>query len=164
MQSTTRAHAEAAARLRLAITRINRQLRQQTVGDLTLSQWSALVTMEEHGSMRIGDLADREGVSAPTATRLVASLEEKGLLERTPDPTDRRSSYVDISASGREKLNWVRQVRTAKLAQRLATLADEDVQRLLDVLPLLEALVADEPGPPVDPGGGSRDDVDQFVQ
>jgi DNA-binding MarR family transcriptional regulator len=144
VETTTGVHAEAAARLRVAITRLQRQLRQQTVGELTLSQWSALVTVEMHGPMRIGDLADREGVSAPTATRLVASLEEHGLLERQTDSADRRSSYVTVSASGRDQLEWARQARTAKLAQRLATLSDADVARLLDVLPLLEALAADE--------------------
>ena len=144
MESPSLAHADAAARLRIAITRINRALRQQSVGELTLSQWSALVTIETHGPMRIGDLSEYEGVSAPTATRLVASLEEKDLVERTPDATDRRSSYVSIADRGRQELEWARQVRTAKLAQRLSTLPEADVRRLLDVLPLLEALVSDE--------------------
>lgn len=144
MTTPTLRHADAAARLRVAITRLNRQLRQQTVGDLTLSQWSALVTVEMHGPMRIGDLAEREGVSAPTATRLVASLEDGGLLERATDDTDRRSSFVSVSAAGREKLDWARKARTAKLAQRLSQLDTVDVERLLAVLPLLEALAGDE--------------------
>jgi DNA-binding MarR family transcriptional regulator len=144
MESTTSLHAEAAARLRVAITRLQRQLRQQTVGDLTLSQWSALVTVEMHGPMRIGDLAEREGVSAPTATRLVASLEEAGLLSRETDSTDRRSSYVSVTSSGVEQLDWARKVRTAKLAQRLSRLDDRDIHRLLDVIPLLEELAADD--------------------
>lgn len=144
MESTTALHAEAAARLRVAITRLQRQLRQQTVGDLTLSQWSALVTVEMHGPMRIGDLAEREGVSAPTATRLVASLEERGLLSRETDSADRRSSYVSVTAAGVEQLDWARKVRTAKLAQRLATLSDSDIHRLLDVIPLLESLAAED--------------------
>jgi DNA-binding MarR family transcriptional regulator len=144
VETTTGVHAEAAARLRVAITRLQRQLRQQALGALTLSQWSALVTVETHGPMRIGDLADREGVSAPTATRLVASLEEHRLLERETDSNDRRSSYVTVTDAGRQQLEWARQVRTAKLAQRLSTLSDADVRRLLDVLPLLEALAADD--------------------
>jgi DNA-binding MarR family transcriptional regulator len=144
MESTTALHAEAAARLRVAITRLQRQLRQQTVGALTLSQWSALVTVEMHGPMRIGDLAEREGVSAPTATRLVASLEEGGLLSRETDSTDRRSSYVSVTSAGVEQLEWARKVRTAKLAQRLATLDEDDIHRLLAVLPLLEALAAED--------------------
>ena len=144
MESTTLAHAEAAARLRVAITRLQRQMRQQSVGDLTLSQWSALVTIEMHAPLRIGDLAEREGVSAPTATRLVASLEERGLVARETDVADRRSSYVSVTPAGTEQLEWARRVRTAKLAQRLATLTDDEVNRVLEVLPLLEALAADD--------------------
>lgn len=144
MESTTALHAEAAARLRVAITRLQRQLRHQSVGDLTLSQWSALVTIELHGPMRIGDLADREAVSAPTATRLVAMLEESGLVERETDANDRRSSYVSVTVAGKEQLDWARKVRTAKLAQRLSTLDDSDIHRLLDVLPLLERLAAED--------------------
>lgn len=144
MESTTLAHAEAAARLRVAITRLQRQMRQQSVGDLTLSQWSALVTVEAHAPLRIGDLAEREGVSAPTATRLVASLEARGLVARATDVADRRSSYVSVTAAGAEQLDWARRVRTAKLAQRLSTLTDDEVRRVLDVLPLLEALAAED--------------------
>ena len=144
MDEPTLQHADAAARLRVAITRLNRQLRQQTVGDLTLSQWSALISVELHGPLRIGDIADRENVSAPTATRLTASLEERGLVERETDSTDRRSSYVNITERGREQLEWARRVTTAKLAQRLAALSDADVQQLLDVIPLLEALTVEE--------------------
>ncbi|HET6910932.1 MAG TPA: MarR family transcriptional regulator [Mycobacteriales bacterium] len=144
MSTTTLAHADAAARLRLAIARLSRQLRQQNVGDLTLSQWSALVTVELHGRLRIGDIADREGVSAPTATRLVASLEERGLLQRETDASDRRSSHVFITDAGRGQLEEFRQASTAKLARRLSVLAQSDVSRLLDVLPLLEELAAED--------------------
>jgi DNA-binding MarR family transcriptional regulator len=141
--AATVAHAEAAARLRIAITRLNRALRQQSVGGLTLSQWSALVTVEGSEPLRIGDLADKEGVSAPTATRLVASLEEHGLVTREVG-ADRRSAYVSLTDAGREHLEWARQVRTAQLVQKLSRLDDADVARLLDVLPLLEALAGDD--------------------
>src|SRR3984957_5465273 len=99
MTSTAKpvAYAETAARLRIAVARLARQLRQHSPGGLTPSQWSALVSVEENASLRIGDLADREGVSAPTATRLVASLEEQGLLSRTTDPADRRTAYVALT-------------------------------------------------------------------
>ena len=144
MEATTLLHAEAAARLRVAITRLQRQMRQHSVGELTLSQWSALVTVEMYAPLRIGDLAEREGVSAPTATRLVASLEERGLLTRETDTADRRSSYVSVTPEGIEQLEWARRVRTAKLAQRLSTLTDDEVRRVLDILPLLERLAADD--------------------
>lgn len=141
MTSTTLAHADAAARLRVAIVRVSRHLRQTTAGDLTLSQWSALGTVETRGPIRIGDLAEREGVSAATATRLVALLEERRLVQREADEVDRRSWRVSLTPSGRAKLEWARRLRTERLAQRLATLPSVDVQRLLDALPVLESLV-----------------------
>lgn len=133
-------YAETAARLRIAIARLARQLRQQSPGGLSLSQWSALVAVEDGGPLRIGDLADREGVSAPTATRLVASLEEAGLLARTTDPADRRTAYVALTDAGRDKLDWARGVRTATLARRLSELPEADVRRLIELIPLLESL------------------------
>jgi DNA-binding MarR family transcriptional regulator len=137
-------HAETAARLRIVIARLARQMRQQSPGGLSLSQWSALATVEEHEPLRIGDLADREAVSAPTATRLVASLEEGGLLSRTSDPADRRTAYVALTAAGRERLEWARNVRTARLVQRLSAMPREEVQKIIDLLPLLESLLGDD--------------------
>jgi DNA-binding MarR family transcriptional regulator len=138
------AYAETAARLRVAVARLARQLRQHSPGGLTPSQWSALVTVEDNQPLRIGDLADREGVSAPTATRLVASLEDAGLLTRTTDPADRRTAYVALTVAAVDKLEWARGVRTASLAQRLSAMPEEDVRRLVELLPLLESFLISE--------------------
>lgn len=138
--TVTRTHAETAARLRTAIARLNRRLRQQTVGELTLSQWSALVAVETGGPMRIGDLAEHEHVSAPTATRLVASLEAEGLVRREVDDVDRRATVVSLAEAGRQALAELRRKRTEALAGRLAALSPADLDRLLDALPLLEDL------------------------
>jgi DNA-binding MarR family transcriptional regulator len=137
-------YGEAAARLRIAVARLARQLRQNSPGGLTLSQWSALVSVEENEPLRIGDLADYESVSAPTATRLVASLEDAGLLSRTTDPADRRTAYVALTEAGREKLEWAREVRTASLTHRLSEMPDDDVRRLIELLPLLESFLSSE--------------------
>ncbi len=144
MTSEPLAYAETAARLRVAVARLARQLRQHSPGGLTPSQWSALLTVEDNRSLRIGDLAEREGVSAPTATRLVASLEEAGLLTRTTDPADRRTAYVALTPAGHEKMEWARNVRTASLAQRLSAMPEADVRRLVELLPLLESFVVSE--------------------
>jgi DNA-binding MarR family transcriptional regulator len=138
--TVTRTHAEAAARLRTAIARLNRRLRQETVGELTLSQWSALVAVEGGGRMRIGDLAEHEHVSAPTATRLVASLEAEGLVQREVDDADRRATVVSLAEPGRQALAELRRKRTEALAARLAALTPADLERLVDALPLLEEL------------------------
>jgi DNA-binding MarR family transcriptional regulator len=138
---TQLAYGETAARLRIAVARLARQLRQSSPGGLSPSQWAALATVEERESVRIGDLADAEGVSAPTATRLVASLEDAGLLSRTTDPADRRTAYVALTDQGRSKLEWARSVRTASLAHRLSEMPAADVRRLVELLPLLESFL-----------------------
>jgi DNA-binding MarR family transcriptional regulator len=138
------AYGETAARLRVAVARLARQLRQHSPGGLSPSQWSAMVMVEDNESLRIGDLAEREGVSAPTATRLVASLEEAGLLSRTTNPDDRRTAYVALTSAGREKLDWARSVRTASLAERLSAMPDADVRKLMELLPLLESFLTQD--------------------
>lgn len=142
--TTTLIHADAASRLRFVVARLARQLRAQSPGELTLTQWSALGSIEAHEPIRIGDLAEREGVSAATATRVVAALEDNGLVARISDELDRRSWRVSLTAAGREQLAWLRKVRTARLAQRIAGLDPSDVRRLVDLLPVLEQLVDDE--------------------
>lgn len=137
-------HAETAARLRVAIARLARQLRQHSPGGLTPSQWSALATVEQFGPLRIGDLAEREGVTAPTATRVVASLEEAGLLSRASDPADRRTSYIALTDEARTKLEETRRVQSTELVQRLSGMPAGDVQRLVDLLPILESLLAED--------------------
>jgi len=136
----TRTHAELATRLRIAIARLSRQLRQETVGTLTLSQWSALAAIETAGSMRIGDLAEHEHVSPPTATRLVASLEDAGLISREVNNEDRRSARVALAEPGRRALAELRRKRTEALAARLAGWSAGDLEVLTEALPLFERL------------------------
>jgi DNA-binding MarR family transcriptional regulator len=138
---------ETIARLRLAISRIGRRMRVHGGVGPTSSQVSALATVEKYGPLRIGDLAYREGVAAPTMTRVVAALDQLGYLERKPDPDDRRSSQVGISAAGRDLLETLRRDRTAYLANRVATLTESERAQLVTALPILEALAADETSP-----------------
>jgi DNA-binding MarR family transcriptional regulator len=137
-------HAETAARLRVAVARLARQLRQNSPGGLTPSQWSALAMVDAHGPLRIGDLAEREGVSAPTATRVVASLEEVGLLSRATDPADRRTSYIALTDEGRAKLESTRRSQSTELVQRLSAMPQQDVRRLVELLPILESLLTED--------------------
>ncbi len=135
---------ETIARLRLAINRIGRRMRVHGGVGPTSSQVSALATVEKFGPLRIGDLACREGVAAPTMTRVVAALDQLGYLERKPDPDDRRSSRVGISAAGHDLLESLRRDRTAYLANRVAGLTDSQRAQLVTALPVLEALAAEE--------------------
>ena len=107
------------ARLRVAVARLNRQLRQQS-GGLSPTLQSALVTIEKHGPLTLGDVAAREQVAPATVTKLVTKLVDQGLVDRLPDPDDRRVVRVALTDAGAEQLAESRSRRNAYLATRLA--------------------------------------------
>jgi DNA-binding MarR family transcriptional regulator len=132
---------ELAARLRLAITRMARRLRQEAGTDLGPSQVAALATIERHGPLAPSELAEREGIKRPTATRVLARLAEAGLVERIPHPADGRSAIVSVSSDGRVLLRRLRQRKTAYLATRLRELPDRDVEALAHAAEVLERIL-----------------------
>src|SRR4051794_14791751 len=91
-----------AAHLRVVVARTARRLRQEAGTDLSPSQTSTLPAIERHGPLPPSELAACERIQRPTATRVLARLEEAGLVERAADPTDRRSSLVSVTEEGRE--------------------------------------------------------------
>lgn len=129
------------ARLRLAIGRLNRRIRVDSAAVLPPLQTSVLVTLEEHEPLRLSELARREAVTPPTMSRVLAALDDAGLLVRTPDPQDARSALVELSAEGRAMIEQLRTERTAVLAERLQRLAPEHREALAAAVPALEALV-----------------------
>ena len=138
--------AEMASRLRLAVTRLHRRLRQQTAGGLTQSQASALASIAKLGSPTLGALAACESVQPPSMTRIVGALEELGYVSRVIDSTDRRVARVTISREGVRVLDHNRSVKNAFLAQQLRRMAPEERQSLGDLTVLIERLIAlDEP-------------------
>lgn len=141
--TVARSDVETAARLRLVVARLARTVRQHAAAGLTPSQLSALATIEEFGPLRLGDLAAHESVGAPVATRVVASLEELGHVERVPDVTDRRACLVQLSANGRRVLEEIWTVRAAVLSHRIAGLTTEQSAVLRAALPVLEVLARD---------------------
>jgi len=132
--------AELAARLRIAVGGLVRWLRQRDPGSLSPAQLSALLSVELYGPLRIGDLAARERVSPPTMTRLVDVLAEARLVDRRPDPEDRRGQLVELAPAGGALLAEIRRERTTLLSRRLAALPPEDRAALAAALPALEAL------------------------
>ena len=132
------------SQMRLAVMRLSRRLRQQSVGDITQSQLSALATVEREGALSLGELAEIERVAPPSMTRIAARLEERGLLTRTADVTDRRIARVAITDEGRELLEETRTRRDAYLATRLAAMSPEEQGVLVRALPLLERLARND--------------------
>lgn len=136
--------AELAARLRLVVMRLARRLRQQAPEALSPSQLSVLSTLESHGSLTPTELAAAERVKPPTITRVVAILEEAGLVRRKSDPGDRRSSRVELTARGRELIERDRRRKTAYLAKQIAKLSEEEVRALNRAVELIERMVKEQ--------------------
>jgi DNA-binding MarR family transcriptional regulator len=104
---------------------------------------AALATIERHGPMTPSELAARERIQRPTATRVLARLEEMALIQRTPDPQDRRSSLVAVTPAASEMLAEQRTRKTAFLAERLDRLEPEDRVALARAADILERMLAE---------------------
>jgi len=134
---------ERAAHLRTAIVRTARRLRQEAAAEtsgLTPTSVAALATIERHGPMTPSEIADIERVKRPTITRTLGCLEREGLIDRTPDPDDRRSALVSVNGPGRERLRRLRKRKNAYLARRMRDLSDEEVETLERAAEILERM------------------------
>ena len=135
---------ELAGRLRVAVTRLNRRLRQQSLAGLSPAQASALGTVNRGVALTLGEVAAIEQVQPPTVTRLVSSLENAGLVARVNDELDRRVVRVKITAEGRRALERIRTLKNAYLRRRLAALDPAEREQADILTSLLEHLVVDE--------------------
>ena len=133
--------AELASQLRPSLLRLTRLIRNQRVDmSVTLTQLSAMGTLHKHGPMSAGELAGFERVQPPSMTKVLALLEERGLVTRQAHPTDRRQAIIVITQPGIDLLDSERRSRDAWLSQRLAELTDDELALLLSVVPVLDKL------------------------
>src|SRR5919107_480034 len=107
---------------------------------------AALATVDRHGPLTPSELAARERIQRPTATRLIAKLEADGLVGRTADPVDGRSFLIALTPEGAALLRELRTRKDAFLAERLRRLSGEDRATLRRAAVLLEDLLEDERG------------------
>ena len=144
MATTLLAHeigSELPGRLRLAVTRTARRLRQEAAAGLSPSLTAVLASVERYGPLTPSALADIERVQRPTATRLLAKLEEDGLVSRERDPEDGRVSYVRVTPEGRRLLKRLRSRKNAYLAKRLRALDEDELDTLARATAILERLL-----------------------
>lgn len=128
-------------RLRDAITRLNRRLRQERpVGDLTMTQLSALTSLRLGGALTPRELSDAERVQPPTMTKIVSKLEERGLVQRAPHPTDGRQVLLSPTVEGVAVIDSYQRVRDVWLAARLADLTPEERDTVARAASILERL------------------------
>jgi DNA-binding MarR family transcriptional regulator len=135
---------EVVSRLRSAVNRLQRRLRQESLGGLSPAQASALGSVRRHGHPTLGELATIEQVQPPTITRIVASLTEAGMVTRVADANDRRSARVRMTPAGERALERVRTRKNAFLLRRLDQLSTDEQRQAVQLVALLEHLL-DEP-------------------
>jgi DNA-binding MarR family transcriptional regulator len=144
--TTTRTDAGLATALRISVSRLARRLRAQrstsgmTEAVLSETQLAALSALERHHAMTPGELAEHEKVQPPSMTRVIAVLEERNLVLRSPHPTDRRQAVLTVTEEGRALVQRVRRRKDAWLARHLAGLTDAERATLRAAVPILEKL------------------------
>ena len=128
--------------LSLAVVRLARQLRfRRPDSPVSLTQLSALATLAKDGPMTPGALATRERVRPPSMTRVIASLVELGLVERSSHPDDRRQVLVAVSPAGEELFEAERRAGMEWLQGRLEKLKQEDRATSLAAADLMFAII-----------------------
>lgn len=130
-----------ASNLRMATFRLARRLRaQRAVDSMSDGQFAVLAALKVHGPHTLGELAERERVTAPSMNRTVNCLEESGWLTRTPDEDDRRKVNIDLTAEGLAIVDETVRRRDAWLEDALASLSDEDREVLQRAAELMRAV------------------------
>jgi len=145
-QQQQRSDTGLATALRISVSRLARRLRVERLMPelaepaLSDTQLAALATLERHGAMSPGDLAEHEKVQPPSMTRVIAALVDWELVTRAPHPTDRRQVILTVTPEGRSLVQRVRRRKEAWLAQRLAELSPQERATLREAAPILEKL------------------------
>jgi DNA-binding MarR family transcriptional regulator len=142
-RSAAMVNEDLASRLRIAVNRLQRRLRQQALAGLSPAQASALGSVNRLGNPTLGELAATEQVQPPTMTRIVANLADAGMVTRETDVSDRRSARVRVTPAGTRALERIRTLKNAFLLQRIADLSKEEQQKATDLVELLEHLLVD---------------------
>ena len=149
----TRSDVGLATALRISVSRLARRLRVERTAqgtpesELSDTQFAALSALERHSGMTPGEsgmtpgeLAEHEKVQPPSMTRVIAALEERGLVMRVPHSTDRRQVVLSVTEEGRAVVQRARRRRDAWLAKRLKELTPQERATLRAAAPILEKL------------------------
>jgi DNA-binding MarR family transcriptional regulator len=130
----------ASARLALVVGRLNRRL-ALAPGGLSHGLLMSLASVAKRGPLRLAELAQLEGVSAPGATRIVAELEARGLVSRGVDPDDGRAVLISVTQAGTEAILRARAARAEVVAQLLEGLTPSELAQVEAALPALEKVL-----------------------
>lgn len=128
---TSSTPADIARRIRPAMTKLYvMYFRIAEQSDLTGPQLSIMSRLKENGPSRISQVAREEGIRMPTASNALHQLEQRELVHRVRDESDRRGVRVELTPLGADELQRVGEEREGYLADMIATLSQEDAHDL----------------------------------
>lgn len=124
-----------AADLRVAVGQLVRRLRSENLFPLT--QTWVLGRLDREGPGSVSDLAQALRVRPQSMAQTVGDLEAEGMVERNPDPDDRRRALVSLTAAGQARIYADRAAREGWLVKALEELPDSDretIERSVEIL------------------------------
>lgn len=140
-EGTTSDAEQVAMDLIVQSARLTRYVRRHGPDD-TSATWRALSMLAEHGSLRLGEFADLDQLTQPTATAKMNRLVAAGLVERSADPDDRRAVRFSLTDAGRQRLLDMRETGVAPLLPGIAALGPDDLEHLRAAASLVRDLLA----------------------
>ena len=123
-----------------AVARRLREMSQETLApwEISPSHLRALRTLKRHGTMRLSELSERLHIAPRSATEVVDGLESRGLVQRRPDPGDRRATLVEVTGHGATILDSIRAARGAEAERVFGRLSAADRAELGRILRALQ--------------------------
>lgn len=130
---------ELARSLYAGVVVCSRRIKQfAPVGEMSLAERAVLSRLERTGPSTAADLARAEHVTAQAMAATVTGLERRKLVDRRPDPDDRRRMILSVTAAAGEDRRQMRDARARRLAELLAQLSTSDLAVIAKAAPLIE--------------------------
>ena len=147
VEKVARTDSGLASSLRVSVSRLSRRLRaESTPGQgapaVSIGGISVLGHLFREGERTLGQLAAAERVQPPSMTRTVNCLEQDGLVERSPHPTDGRQVVIGLTPAADELLDAEARSREAWLSGRLQQLSPEERTVLREAAVIMDKLAS----------------------
>jgi DNA-binding MarR family transcriptional regulator len=119
-----------------AVARRLREMSQESLApwDITPAHLRALRVLKRHGPMRLSELSEHLQIVPRSTTQVADALESRGLIERRPDPGDRRATLVEVTGHGTEVLDEIREARGTEAERVFGQLSETDRGHLTRIL------------------------------
>ncbi|MET9253807.1 MarR family winged helix-turn-helix transcriptional regulator [Streptomyces sp. NPDC048182] len=142
---------EELARQLSAVGAVKRDMGRILPPDCPAGSAAVLTLLGRHGDMRMSRLAELLAVDMSVTSRHVAHVAARGWIERHPDPADKRSRILRLTAEGLEQVDELSRRTTRLLAERLADWTDDEVGQLIGLMTRLRASFGDCRSAPLRP-------------